>query len=106
MPCEELPCIAFERLPGSSELPSLLREPFGWIIVTSPEAAAVFIDGWRAADSPAGLSVASVGGATAAVLEAAELSCGFVPSKVPAAPRHVAPGRPASPLGRHPQARA
>lgn len=42
-----LPCLCRDRLPG------LLRdESWDWVAVTSPEAAAVFLEGWEAAGRP------------------------------------------------------
>ncbi|KAH7426409.1 hypothetical protein KP509_10G001000 [Ceratopteris richardii] len=58
---------------------------FDWIVITSPEAASVFLDGWRKAGFPeARLAVVGVG--TGQVFEKVELentklSIDFVPSK-------------------------
>lgn len=84
VPTDELPCIAFERLPACSDLEQALRDGgFGWVIITSPESAAVFLDSWRASGSPA-VRVASVGAGTARVLADAGLEPQFVPSKATA----------------------
>ena len=80
--CEELPCIAFERLGGFDELQAALTTGGqGYVVLTSPEAATVFIDAWTAAEKPLLAPLATVGAGTAAVLTAAGLEPGFVPSK-------------------------
>ena len=82
VPCEELPCIGFERLGGYDLLRDALASGSqGCIVLTSPEAATVFLDAWRAADEPALSPLATVGAGTAAVLTGAGLDAGFVPSK-------------------------
>lgn len=84
---EELPCIAFERLPGFDELcDALSAGDSAWVVITSPEAATVFLDAWKAAGSdraeaPARPKLATVGAGTAQILEAAGLAADFVPSK-------------------------
>ena len=81
---EELPCIAFERLPGFDELCAGLASinPSSWIVITSPEAATVFIEAWeQSATASQPPNLASVGAGTAKVLEAAGLPIAFVPSK-------------------------
>lgn len=84
VPTEELPCIAFERLPGCVELTDALQGgSFDWCVITSPESASVFLDSWRAVGSPQ-LHVASVGLGTADALSAAGLAPQFVPSKATA----------------------
>ncbi|KAL1504403.1 hypothetical protein AB1Y20_010809 [Prymnesium parvum] len=84
VPHDELPCIAFERLEGGAQLcDELRRASFDWCVITSPESAAVFLDAWRAADSPK-VRVASVGAGTAEVLLEAGLAPEFVPSKATA----------------------
>ena len=51
--CAELPCIAFERLAGFDELQVALKTGgHGWVVITSPEAAGVFVEAWRAAGEP------------------------------------------------------
>ena len=84
VPSVELPCIEFQSLPGADELPAKLTSGmYGWIIVTSPEAASVVLDAWTTCGRPA-LRVASVGAGTAKVLAAAGLPAEFVPSKATA----------------------
>jgi len=81
IPCDELPCIAFERLPAFTELASVVTaEKFGWIIITSPEAASVFVEAWEPSGCPE-VSIACVGAATAKVLDDAGLHSKFMPSK-------------------------
>lgn len=83
--CEELPCIAFERLPGFDELSGALAEEHGWVVITSPEAAGVFVEAWQRHDAASTAAppprIASVGAGTAKVLAAAGLAASFVPSK-------------------------
>ncbi len=99
VPTTELPCIVFEKLPGSKELPALLAAGgLGWVVVTSPEAAGVLAEGWEAAGRPA-LPIATVGAATAQTLDSLGLSTAFTPSKATgkflAAELPLEPGRPA-----------
>ncbi|KAH7426407.1 hypothetical protein KP509_10G001000 [Ceratopteris richardii] len=82
----ELPLIEHREGPDLDKLPSFIREGmFDWIVITSPEAASVFLDGWRKAGFPeARLAVVGVG--TGQVFEKVELentklSIDFVPSK-------------------------
>lgn len=79
---EELPCIAFERLPGYDDLCDTIatKQP-DWIVVTSPEAAGVLIEAWYATGSPQLPRLASVGAGTTQVLSAAGLTAAFVPTK-------------------------
>mmetsp|Transcript_20133 Transcript_20133/g.43288 ORF Transcript_20133/g.43288 Transcript_20133/m.43288 type:complete len:219 (-) Transcript_20133:74-730(-) len=80
----ELPCIAFKQLPASAELPRFLAERVhGWVVITSPEAAEVFLDAWRHARKPQ-MRIACVGAASAKVLKAAGLPTPFIPSKATA----------------------
>ena len=84
VPSVELPCIEFQPLPGADELPGKLASGmYGWIVITSPEAASVLIDAWATCGRPA-LRVASVGAGTAKVLAAAGLPAEFVASKATA----------------------
>jgi uroporphyrinogen-III synthase len=63
---------------------------YDWVCITSPEAASVFLAGWRAAGRPAGVRLAVVGAGTGKVLEAAAAEGApqpqFVPSVVRRAP--------------------
>ncbi|CAI5469725.1 unnamed protein product [Closterium sp. Yama58-4] len=90
VPVMELPLIQHSDGPDTHRLPAVLQEEeFEWIVVTSPEAASVFLTGWRAAGSPA-LRLAVVGGGTADVFnqlaeqEKQLLPVQFVPSKATA----------------------
>ncbi|EPS68440.1 hypothetical protein M569_06329 [Genlisea aurea] len=85
--CLELPVIQHTRLPDSERASSLLqRKAFDWIVVTSPEAAVVFIDSWKAAGTPE-VRIGVVGSGTAAVFEKLPpslkrtLTVSFSPSK-------------------------
>lgn len=81
----ELPCVATMALPGAQTLPTLLSQPsrWTWMVVTSPEGASFFVDGWRRAGCPplAPARIAAVGAATAAVIRAVGLDVAFKPSK-------------------------
>jgi len=83
VPSEELPCIAFKRLPGFAELREALASGGqDWVVITSPEAATVFIEACGTHGSlPEGLRLATVGAGTAKVLSDANLQADFVPSK-------------------------
>lgn len=74
----ELPCIAFESL--GAPLPAALQEEWEYVVVTSPEAASVFSEGWAAAGKPA-IRVACVGTGTQQALLAVGVDPVFVPSK-------------------------
>lgn len=79
--CVELPLIEHAAGPDRDRLPSLLQAGgFDWVAITSPEAATVFLEGWRAAGSPE-VRIATVGGGTAEVLEAAGVQPAFTPTK-------------------------
>ncbi|XP_062216628.1 uroporphyrinogen-III synthase, chloroplastic [Phragmites australis] len=83
----ELPLIKHVEGPDTDRLSDVLRnDKFDWITITSPEAAAVFLQGWKAAGSPK-VRVAVVGAGTARtfdeVLESDDrsLEVAFSPSK-------------------------
>ncbi|XP_066388617.1 uroporphyrinogen-III synthase, chloroplastic-like [Miscanthus floridulus] len=83
----ELPLIKHVEGPDTDRLSDVLRnDKFDWITITSPEAAAVFLKGWKAAGSPK-VRVAVVGAGTARVFhEVSEsgdqsLEVAFSPSK-------------------------
>ncbi|KAI3684761.1 hypothetical protein L6452_33987 [Arctium lappa] len=85
--CLELPLIKHTQLPDLDRLSALLSATtFDWIIITSPEAALVFLDAWKAAGSPS-VKVAVVGAGTASIFDEATVSSkqfidvAFVPSK-------------------------
>uniref|UniRef100_A0ACD5XCV6 Uncharacterized protein n=2 Tax=Avena sativa TaxID=4498 RepID=A0ACD5XCV6_AVESA len=83
----ELPLIQHVEGPDTDRLSEVLRdEKFDWITVTSPEAAAVFLEGWKAAGSPK-VRIAVVGAGTARTFDEVlqsddgSLEVAFSPSK-------------------------
>ena len=76
--CRELPCITFENL--GAPLAAALKDEWEYVVVTSPEAASVFSEGWAAAGKP-DLSIACVGAGTKQALVELGLEPVFVPSK-------------------------
>ncbi|KAG2542917.1 hypothetical protein PVAP13_9NG813500 [Panicum virgatum] len=83
----ELPLIKHVDGPDTDRLPEVLsNDKFDWIAITSPEAAAVFLRGWKAAGSPK-VRVAVVGAGTARVFDEVSqsddqsLEVAFSPSK-------------------------
>ncbi|KAI3465400.1 hypothetical protein Pfo_022063 [Paulownia fortunei] len=85
--CLELPLIQHTQLPDLDKLSSVLSSTsFDWIIITSPEAGAVFLDAWKAAGTPK-VRVGVVGAGTASVFEKIlpslkqSLNVAFAPSK-------------------------
>ncbi|XP_023737878.1 uroporphyrinogen-III synthase, chloroplastic isoform X3 [Lactuca sativa] len=84
----ELPLIQHTQLPDLEKLVSLLSAAtsFDWIIITSPEAALVFLQAWKAAGTP-NVKVAAVGTATATIFHEATppskqfIEVAFTPSK-------------------------
>ncbi|CAI9267009.1 unnamed protein product [Lactuca saligna] len=80
--CLELPLIQHKHLPDLDRVSALLNETtFDWIIITSPEAALVFLDAWKGAGSPS-VKIAVVGTGTASIFdEAQSIDVAFVPSK-------------------------
>lgn len=79
--CLELPLIEHAAGPDRDQLPAQLQSgTYDWVAVTSPEAATVFLEGWRAAGSPE-VRVAVVGGGTGEVLEAAGVTPAFTATK-------------------------
>jgi uroporphyrinogen-III synthase len=70
----ELPLI--EHGPGADRalLPSVLSAGgFDWVALTSPEAASVYLEGWKAAGQPEGVRLAVVGKGTGDVVREAGL---------------------------------
>lgn len=68
--CMELPLIEHSDGPDKSRLPGLLAtKAFDWVAVTSPEAAAVFLEAWEEAGKPF-VRIAVVGGGTGEILQA------------------------------------
>lgn len=82
---QELPCVRSIPLEGAVELPNRLTKydasKIEWIILTSPEAATVFINSWRTAGCPCLPRLAAVGKATGACLRAVGLDVAFEPTK-------------------------
>ncbi|CAK0733830.1 hypothetical protein CVIRNUC_000340 [Coccomyxa viridis] len=79
----EMPLVETIPGPDRDQLPAVLQEgAFDWIIITSPEAAAVFLKGWEAAGQPE-VNLAVVGAGTGKVFEEARHapSVAFSPSK-------------------------
>ncbi|CAM9484237.1 unnamed protein product, partial [Discosporangium mesarthrocarpum] len=77
----EIPCIAHAEGPDLSELPGALQqECLSYVVITSPEAAKVFLGGWEAAGKPP-VSVACVGKATGEALRKGGVQPVFTPSK-------------------------
>lgn len=74
-----------EKGPDAELLPlALQNERFDWVCITSPEAATVFIEGWKEAGKP-DVRIAVVGKGTGKVLEETceeALQPQFVPSVV------------------------
>jgi uroporphyrinogen-III synthase len=68
----ELPLVMSGPAADTAALPGELARPggWGWVIVTSPEAAAVFLNAWRTAGRPP-VRVAAVGAGTACILDEA-----------------------------------
>ncbi|KAH8974761.1 hypothetical protein BDL97_01G118300 [Sphagnum fallax] len=84
--CLEVPLIEHRPGPDLPKLVHILREvEFGWIVVTSPEAAAVFLDAWKDAGFPKA-RIAVVGTGTGQVFDNIQegrnqLQVAFTPSK-------------------------
>jgi uroporphyrinogen-III synthase len=79
--CVELPCV--ESVPGPDRpalVEALRSRGWAWVVVTSPEAAAVLYRAWEDAERPS-LRVAAVGDATADALRAHGFRVDFVPRK-------------------------
>ncbi|KAI3522112.1 hypothetical protein L1887_11591 [Cichorium endivia] len=78
----ELPLIQHKQLPDLEKLISLLSTTsFDWIIITSPEAALVFLQAWKAAGTPS-VKIAVVGSGTGSIFdETAPSLVAFTPSK-------------------------
>lgn len=83
----ELPLVETGEGPDREQLVDVLGvSEFDWVIITSPESAAVFIEGWKAAGQPE-VNIAVVGTGTGRVLEeegAATLQPQFIPSQADA----------------------
>jgi len=81
MHCIELPLIEHSTGPDRAQVPAaLLSGEFDWVTVTSPEAAAVFLEAWHEAGKPQ-VRVAVVGGGTGEIIEQGGITPAFVSSK-------------------------
>ncbi|KAI0564832.1 Uroporphyrinogen-III synthase HemD [Gracilaria domingensis] len=77
-----LPCVETVTGEDSENLPiELEKASHKWIVVTSPEAASIFIEAWRSADYPSLCQIAAVGKATGDCLRAVGIDVSFEPSK-------------------------
>lgn len=77
----QVPCIAHQDGPDLPLLPAALADPdLTYVVVTSPEAAKVFLAGWTEAGKPS-VPVACVGKATGDALRAKGVTPAFTPSK-------------------------
>ena len=80
----EIPCIAHSVGADRDRLPTVLKEDaFDYVVVTSPEAAAVLLEGWKQAGSPP-IRVASIGESTSTALHKGGIEVAFEPSKATA----------------------
>lgn len=78
----ELPCIETVKGKDRDVLPGQLSgSSEGWVVLTSPEAASVFVNAWREANYPTLGRIAAVGRATGEVVRAVGLTVNFQPSK-------------------------
>ncbi|KAJ4822922.1 hypothetical protein Tsubulata_048762 [Turnera subulata] len=85
--CLELPLIQHTQGPDLDRLSSVLSDTvFDWIVITSPEAGAVFLEAWKAAGTP-NVRVGVVGAGTASIFKEVmqpserSLDLAFSPSK-------------------------
>ncbi|KXZ49584.1 hypothetical protein GPECTOR_20g440 [Gonium pectorale] len=81
--CIELPLIEHTDGPDRAALPDVLRrhaDQYDWVVVTSPEAASVFLEAWEQAGRPK-LRVAVVGGGTGEVVLQGGIRPEYTPSK-------------------------
>lgn len=76
------PCVVTKSGEHQSELPECLTlRKYDWIVITSPEAANVFIRAWKQAKYPEVGKISVVGKATADVVKAVGFRVAFMPSK-------------------------
>jgi len=70
--CLEMPLIETAKGPDTDRLPEVLQhsKDYDWVCITSPEAASVFIKGWREAGKPE-VRIAVVGEGTGKIFVAA-----------------------------------
>ncbi|XP_072992583.1 uroporphyrinogen-III synthase, chloroplastic [Typha latifolia] len=85
--CLELPLIRHAQGPDADRLSDILRgTKFDWVVITSPEAAAVFLEAWKAAGNPK-VQIGVVGAGTASIFHEVlqspdrSLEVAFSPSK-------------------------
>jgi uroporphyrinogen-III synthase len=76
--CIEIPCIQFSDGPDRGWLDQAILEHDG-ILITSPQAATVFLSAWHAKGRPK-VSVATVGSGTSKVLQKSGINPVFEPS--------------------------
>lgn len=82
--CEliELPCISFEETAEVNILQkSLQNRQYDGYILTSPQAAEVFLKYWKLAGSPPDCRIASVGAGTSKILQKESITPLFEPSQ-------------------------
>ena len=99
--CLEMPLIETAKGPDTDRLPEALQrsQDYDWVCITSPEAASVFIKGWKEAGRPA-VRIAVVGEGTGKIFIAAgedALLPQFTPSVANA--EHFGPELPFIPEG-------
>lgn len=77
-----VPCVETVSGADLDLLPEALQERNpAWIVITSPEAASIFYQGWKKANYPQLNNVAAVGSATAKSLQTLGITVNFEPSK-------------------------
>jgi uroporphyrinogen-III synthase len=75
----EIPCIMFADGEDADKLPGALKS-FDIVVITSPQAASVFIDAWMKAGKPTDIKIATVGKGTSKPLISNGLKIDFEPS--------------------------
>lgn len=75
----EIPCIMFADGEDTSKLPDAISK-YDIIIITSPQAALVFIESWKTAGKPMNLKIATVGKGSSKPLIAEGIKPVFEPS--------------------------
>lgn len=77
----KIPCIRHQDGPDLPLLPTALEDKdLAYVVITSPEAAKVFLSGWNQAGQPT-MPVACVGKATSEALEKSGVTPVFIPTK-------------------------
>ncbi|CAL9079510.1 unnamed protein product [Musa textilis] len=67
--CLEVPLVKHTEGPDADKLSAILSDSeFDWIVITSPEAAAVFLEAWKVAGTPK-VRIGVVGAGTASVFQ-------------------------------------